>query len=84
MDFLVSGIQKPDILVRFFEWLVPYHSIVTTQDAAMVRWYHSKTGLYGPDFKWHSETGPSEYQTCLDHSKTGLVQFSDGYCILKN
>ena len=45
----------------------------------MVQLYHSKTRLNGPDFKWHSKTGPIEDQTCLDHSKTGLVQYSDGY-----
>ena len=46
----------------------------------MVGWYHLKTGQNGSDFKWHLKTGPFEDRTCLDHSNTGLVRYSDGYC----
>jgi hypothetical protein len=31
--------------------------------------------------KDHSKTGPFDFRTQIHHSKTGLVQFSDGYCI---
>ena len=46
----------------------------------MVGWYHLKTGQNGSDFKWHLKTGPFEDRTCLYHSNTGLVRYSDGYC----
>ena len=32
----------------------------------------------------HSKTGPFDNRTQIDHSKTGLVRFSDDYCILGN
>ena len=47
----------------------------------MVGWYHLKTGQNGSDFKWHLKTGPFEDRTCLDDLNTGLVRYSDGYCI---
>ena len=47
---------------------------------------HLKTGHFHPVFKWfgstdHSKTGPFLNRTHLDHSKSGLVRYSDGYCI---
>ena len=46
---------------------------------------HLKTGHFCPVFEWfgftdHSKTGPIVNQTHLDHSKSGLVRYSDGYC----
>ena len=42
---------------------------------------HSKTGHFRPVFEGHPKTGPFDNRTCLDHSNTGLVRYSDGYCI---
>ena len=52
---------------------------------------HSKTGHFCMVFECstiilksvdpnHSKTGPFVNWTHLDHLKTGLVQYSDGYC----
>ena len=60
-------IRKPDNFVLFSNGLVPQMSK-----------YHSKTGLFCPDFKWHLKTGPFKNRTHLDHSKTRLVQYSGG------
>ena len=41
---------------------------------------HSKTGLFSPDFKWCSKTGPFDIQTTFNHLKSGLVQYLDPHC----
>ena len=62
-------IRKPDIFVRFSNGLLP-----------QIPNYHLKTGQSCLVFKWHLNTGPFDNRTCLDHSNTGLVRYSDGYC----
>ena len=42
--------------------------------------YHSKTGLFCPNFKWPLKTGPFNNRTHLDHLNTGLVRYSDDNC----
>ena len=46
---------------------------------------HSKTAHFRPvfEFEGHLKTGPFDNRTCMGHLNTGLVRYSDGYCILK-
>ena len=44
---------------------------------------HLKTGLFCPDFKWHSKSEPLDHRTHCNHYKSGLVRYSDGNWIWK-
>ena len=46
--------------------------------------YHSKSGQNGPVIEWFLNTGPFEFRTHIDHSKSGLVRYSDGNCTFLN
>jgi hypothetical protein len=41
---------------------------------------HLKTGQICPVFRCHSKSEPFDLRTSLDHSKTGLVRYSDVCC----
>ena len=81
-DFLVSGIQmafwclctqtiqKPDKNFQFLNGLGP-----------QIPKCHLKTGQKCPVFRCHLNTGPFTNQTTFNHLNTGLVRYSDGYCI---
>ena len=42
---------------------------------------HSNTGLFSPVFRCNLNTRPFENRTTFDQLNTGLVRYSNGYCI---
>ena len=77
----VTTFQKPNILVRFLNGLgqqTPKWWFTIWKPDIFV-WFSN--GLGPQTSKCHSKIRPFNNWTCLDHLNTGLVLYSDGYCI---
>ena len=86
---MVLTIQKPDILVWFFNGI--------RKSDKRDQFLNGHFGICGPDHSYpdknfcfwmvigtcgpnHSKTGSFDYRICLDHSKTGLARYLNAYC----
>ena len=66
------------IPVRFSNGFVRFHVLMKLN---RLRDKHLNTGLKCPVFGWHLNFGPFHIRTHNHHLNTGLVRYSDGYCI---
>ena len=82
-DFSVSCFQivKPFEIWSGFQMVVYIRMAICNIVMVIKQPSHSNTGLFCPVFRCHSKTRPFANRTTFDHLNTGLVPYSDGYCI---
>ena len=73
-NFYLSGIQMSGI--QKVIWYSEHH----LNTIPVFKWWSEYQTKLNPVFKWHSNTGPINDRTTLDHLNTRLVWYPDPHC----